>query len=390
MSQENTTLEFDNTEDSEQEDGFDINEYDLTSTPNDFNIMTINSFLEAGAITIPGFQRNYVWDIKRASKLIESLILGLPIPQIFLYEEKRNEFLVIDGQQRLMTIFFFVKGRFPKKEKRAAIRRVFNESNRFPENILHNDEYFTNFNLSLPKKSNNENNKFHNLNHKTLDNYQMQFDLRPIRCIVVKQNVPKNDNSSVFEIFNRLNSGGINLMPQEIRCSLYHSKFIDMIVKLNLEPTWRKFLRSSDPDLHMKDVEVLLRSLGMSINGDKYTSSLAKFLNTFAAEARQFSDSDLSYYEEFCNKLFAAMAAFPDDTFINRSSGKFNTLLFEAFVYALSKIHFSPRTLPIAVDIEQIKQLAEDADFKNSSVRGSTNKVNVDVRLKRATEIITQ
>jgi hypothetical protein len=84
------------------------------------------------------------------------------------------------------------------------------------------------------------------------------------------------------------------------------------------------------------------------------------------------------------------MAAFPDDTFINKSSGRFNTLLFEAFIYALSKIHFPPRTLPVAVNIEQIKQLAEDAAFKNSSVRGSTNKDNVDVRLKRAAEIITQ
>lgn len=390
MNQEETLIEFDNSEDIEQEDGFEINEYDLTSTPNDFNILTINSFLESGAITIPGFQRNYVWDIKRASKLIESLILGLPIPQIFLYEDKRNEFLVIDGQQRLMTIFFFVKGRFPKKEKRAAIRRVFNESNKFPDNILHDDEYFTNFNLSLPKKSNDEKNKFHNLNYKTLDNYQMQFDLRPIRCIVVKQNVPKNDNSSVFEIFNRLNSGGINLMPQEIRCSLYHSKFIDMIVKLNLEPTWRKFLRSSDPDLHMKDVEVLLRSLGMAINGEKYTASLAKFLNTFASDARQFSQSDLVYFENFCNSLFKAMADFPEDTFINKNSGRFNTLLFEAFVYALSKIHFQKRSLPVAINLEQIKQLAEDAAFKNSSVRGSTNKDNVDVRLKRASEIITQ
>ena len=78
------TLKYDG-EEEELEESFDIDEYDLTSTPNDFNILTINSFIESGSIKIPGFQRNYVWDIKRASKLIESLILGLPIPQIFLY-----------------------------------------------------------------------------------------------------------------------------------------------------------------------------------------------------------------------------------------------------------------------------------------------------------------
>src|SRR2546426_1120362 len=86
---------------SDQDDGAQVEEYDLTSVPNDFNVLTIYNFIESGAVKIPGFQRNYVWDLRRASKLIESLILGLPVPQVFLYEAGRNDFLVIDGQQRL-------------------------------------------------------------------------------------------------------------------------------------------------------------------------------------------------------------------------------------------------------------------------------------------------
>jgi len=93
----------------EDEDSAVIREYDISSNPNDFNISTIMSFLESGNVKIPVFQRNYVWDIKRASKLIESIIIGLPIPQIFLFEESRNRFLVIDGQQRLMSIYYFIK-----------------------------------------------------------------------------------------------------------------------------------------------------------------------------------------------------------------------------------------------------------------------------------------
>src|SRR5437762_9654187 len=91
---------------ADEEEEFQVDEYDLTASPNDINVLTINNFIESGAVKIPGFQRNYVWDIKRASKLIESLILGLPVPQIFLYEESPNSFLVIDGQQRLMSIFY--------------------------------------------------------------------------------------------------------------------------------------------------------------------------------------------------------------------------------------------------------------------------------------------
>ena len=88
--------------------------YDISVIPNDFNVMTINSLIESGVISMPAFQRNYVWDRKRASRFIESLILGLPVPQIFLYQMDRNKYSVIDGQQRLLTIYFFVKQRFPR------------------------------------------------------------------------------------------------------------------------------------------------------------------------------------------------------------------------------------------------------------------------------------
>ena len=110
---------------TEDADELQVEEYDVTAAPNDFNVMTLHSFVESGAVRIPGFQRNFVWDLGRASKLIESLILGLPVPQLFLYEQERNKFLVIDGQQRLMSIYYFIKKRFPRKEKRGELRSIF-------------------------------------------------------------------------------------------------------------------------------------------------------------------------------------------------------------------------------------------------------------------------
>ncbi|MFC1938139.1 DUF262 domain-containing protein [Chloroflexota bacterium] len=83
--QENTEVDtedknYDDYSTSEEKNDQDaITDYDITATPNDFNILTIYQFIESKTIKIPGFQRNYVWDIKRASKLIESLIVGLPI-----------------------------------------------------------------------------------------------------------------------------------------------------------------------------------------------------------------------------------------------------------------------------------------------------------------------
>ena len=97
-----------------------VEDYDVSTSPNDFNISTMYNFIKSGVLVIPGFQRNYVWDVRRASKLVESLIIGLPVPQIFLYEAARNQFHVIDGQQRLMSLYYFIEQRFPGW-KRALI-----------------------------------------------------------------------------------------------------------------------------------------------------------------------------------------------------------------------------------------------------------------------------
>lgn len=209
------------------------NGYDITAIPNDFNVVTLYHFIESGAVKIPGFQRNFVWDISRSSKLIESLLLGLPVPQLFLYEKSRNNFLVIDGQQRLMSIYYFIKKRFPKKEKRAELRTIFDENSKIPEDVLFNNEYFEDFNLKLPGQLPQQDNNFNGLNYSTLKEYKVEFDLRPIRNIIVKQNSPKNDDSSMFEVFNRLNTGGVNLKLQEIRVSMYHSEFYNMLFKIN-------------------------------------------------------------------------------------------------------------------------------------------------------------
>ena len=148
-------------------DELQVEEYDITASPNDFNVMTLYSFVESGAVRIPGFQRNFVWDLGRASKLIESLILGLPVPQLFLYEQARNKFLVIDGQQRLMSIYYFIKKRFPRKERRMELRAIFDREGRIPDEVLHDDEYFQSFNLRLPERLPDHPNRFKGLNYAT-------------------------------------------------------------------------------------------------------------------------------------------------------------------------------------------------------------------------------
>lgn len=374
---------------SEDEDEFQIDEYDLTATPNDFNVITIYNFMESGTVKIPGFQRNYVWDINRASKLIESIILGLPIPQIFLYEESRNKFLVIDGQQRLMSIYFFIKRRFPSKEKRVELRRIFEENGSIPEKILANDDYFSDFNLSLPQKLANQPNKFRGLNYHTLEDYKTQFELRPIRNVVVKQNHPRDDDSSIYEIFNRLNSGGVNLYPQEIRASLYHSQFYDMLGRINMHPKWRKLLNMSEPDLHMKDIELLLRAFAMLVDGENYAPSLPKFLNGFSKRSKKNTFEQNNYLEELFHSFLEQCSTLPQDPFIRKRNGRFNVALFEAVFIASCRPAFKQhKMLEQPLYIEKIQQLENDPAFVKASTEGTTKTSNVDIRFNRAQAIL--
>jgi uncharacterized protein with ParB-like and HNH nuclease domain len=371
------------------EDEFQIHEYDLTVAPSDFNVQTLFHFIKKGAVKIPGFQRNYVWDIGRASKLIESLILGLPVPQIFLYEEGRNKFLVIDGQQRLMSIYYFIKQRFPRKEKRAELRTIFEEHGQIPDDILGNDTYFTNFKLSLPEKLPDQPNKFNRLNYNSLGEYQSNFDLRPIRNVIVKQNSPQNDDSAVYEIFNRLNSGGVNLHPQEIRTSMYHSDFYDMLYRINAAPGWRKILNRSEPDIHMKDIETLLRGFALLVDGDHYAPSLTRFLNRFSKECRTHTDEQNKYFAELFHSFLRAAQNLPANTFFNKKNRRFNIALYEAvFAVTCEKPFQEHQVLKGILNSKKIQTLENDPQFLAATQRDTTGAANVKQRLARAREIV--
>lgn len=373
---------------AEGADELQVDEYDITATPNDFNVMTLHSFVKSGAVRIPGFQRNFVWDLGRASKLIESLILGLPVPQLFLYEQARNRFLVIDGQQRLMSIYYFINMRFPRKEKRVELRSIFDREGHIPEDVLHDDEYFQSFNLKLPEKLPNHDNKFKGLNYATLGDYQTQFDLRPIRNIVVKQNVPSDDDSSMYEVFNRLNSGGINLRPQEIRTSMYHSPFYEMLYHINADPAWRRILGSSEPDLHMKDIEILLRGFAMLVDGAKYAPSMVKFLNQFSKKCESHTNEQNDYLRDLFSSFLASCRELSNDAFINKKNKRFNIALYEAIFAAFSEKAFTERRqLETALAPELLQTLETDEEFLAATLVGTTSTKNVEKRLNKARTI---
>lgn len=365
-----------------------VKEYDITATPNDFNILTLFSLIDNGVIKMPPFQRNYVWDEKRASKLIESIILGLPIPQVFLYEQGKNSFYVIDGQQRLLSIYFFVKQRFPTAEGRLILRQYLTGDTKIDNGILSDDRYFKNFKLKLPSSANNEKNKFDTLKYETLGEYKNTFDiLRTVRSVVIKQNEP-DDDSSIYEIFNRLNTGGQNLSAQEIRMSMYYSPFYKKIIELNSQPKWRKMLRQEQADVHFKDVEILLRAFAMLFEYETYSSPMGRFLNTFSKTANGFKPELIDYLDA----LFVSFLDSCDnlsETAFSTKQGQFSISLFESIFVATCIGAFRKQELVSAKVVdESITALKENEDFINSNQGSVASKTNVTTRITKAIEML--
>jgi uncharacterized protein with ParB-like and HNH nuclease domain len=373
--------------DSDEEEDSDatIREYDISASPNDFNVLTIMSFLESERVRIPAFQRNYVWDIKKASKLIESITIGLPIPQIFLFEESKNNFLVIDGQQRLMSIYYFIKRRFPIKEKRVKLREIFDTQGKLPDNILYDDKYFTDFNLRLNDETSNP---LHGLNYKTLGDLQTQFDLRTIRNVIIKQNLPSNDASSMYEIFNRLNSGGVNLGSQEIRASLFHSTFYTMLYRINALPRWREFTGLPEADLHMKDIEIILRGFALLFYGNEYKPSMTRFLNEASRKLQSLSEEDVAYLEKLFGSFLDACSELPAKAFHGKS-GAFSISVFDAVFAAVCRKPLEAKGLVTnKVELQKLQVLQNDAGFIEATQFRTAGQGNVKTRLQKATSIL--
>lgn len=375
-------------EDSEEDFEY-VSEYDISSNPNDFNVMTLKSYIESDAIVIPSFQRNYVWEIKRASRFIESLILGLPIPQLFFYEEKRNRYLVVDGQQRLMTIYYYLLGRFPKMEMRNRVRELFDKNGTISPEDLSNDDYFQDFKLRLPSSEAGQSNPLHGLAYEDLGEQQTTLNLRTIRCVMVRQNSPKDDDSSVYEIFNRLNTGGTNLTPQEIRSCMYKSAFYEMLSKINRDSRWRRFFGKSEPDLHLRDVEILLRAFAMLEDGASYSTSMPRFLNMYSKKKTDAGEDQVNYLQELFEGFLRSASSLSDTVFMGeKKNRKFNVNLFEA-VFVMSTINaFKEGKIPEQkIDQNSVDALKNDEEFLEASIAQTTNSSNVHKRLDRAASV---
>lgn len=320
---------FDDPEDIGAENEEDIEQNDDSFSQSviwgtDWTAETIDNQLTRGNIDLfPKFQRRDAWSNKAKSRFIESIILGLPIPQIILAEKKgqRGKYIVIDGKQRLLTI-----------------RRFFSQKvdDEFKPLRLVGLEILTKLNGKTYKKLKEDANFIDEIN---------QLENQSIRTTIIK-NWP--NESFLFTVFLRLNTGSIKLSPQELRQALHPGKFIDFADEFSIESEGiKEMLNLTKPDYRMRDVEIVIRFFANKYflkiyegNLKKAFDSTVKILNEnwendkvkIQKDAQNLNEAILFTIELFGGKK-QAFSKWVGDSFQNN----FNRAIFDIMVYFFSE-----------------------------------------------------
>jgi Protein of unknown function DUF262 len=243
-----------NVEDEQDEESVAMT-YDIATYPSDYTLSGIAKMWDDGDITIPNYQREFVWSIKQSSLLIDSFLCGLPVPPVFFYIDENNRNLVIDGQQRILSIVFYMEGYFGKESTHGK-RQVFRLS-------------------GLGERSPYSDKKFVDLS----DSDQRKLKQSVLRAVNIRQLNPVGESTSAYHIFERLNTGGTPLKPQEIRNCVFMGEFSELLKQANQDKNWREIVGKPLIDKHQKDVELLLRIFSLVGADEKYEKPMREFLN---------------------------------------------------------------------------------------------------------------
>lgn len=268
----------------------------------------------------PKYQRRHRWDIKKRSQLIESFLMNIPVPSVFLFENDYNQYEIMDGRQRIDTIRSYLNNEFPLK------------------------------NLEFWKEL--EGMRFHDL--PTV--IQRGLSRRTINAVVLLAETTKEDAAGVDIrkiLFKRLNTGGVQLNPQELRNALYPGKFNDLVSELSRYNTFTKIWgippdkegEEVDPDpkllknslyKSMADCELVLRYFGIKrLVEERLGGSLRSILDKTNKLYQLINDTEAAELAtDFKDSIDGLYAIFGDQTFRIPSTGKLSRPMYDAFMVA--------------------------------------------------------
>lgn len=365
-----TEIEVDNEEDEEELGKIDTK--DIIVYARDWTIDTIYQQIDNGNIDLnPAFQRRNAWTDDKRSKLIESVMIGYPIPEIVLAEDMKHKrtFIVIDGKQRLLTLAGFMnheKYKYWDTPKLKGLKLL------------------------------------NQLNGKTFEdfcqekNLKTEFGNSSLRCSVITNYRTEDGNDSVlYDLFYRLNSGSVKLSTQELRQALYRGHFSNWLIEVTSSKTQiHHALSLSDADKRMRDAEMVLRLLAFCFRANQYKGNLKSFLDEsmqdFNQQWEKQEEKIKSKYEDILTAIDKLKIAFEDYKCIGRKfqrekfESRSNKVLLEVEIFYFMQISAEEVGSKQSEFIEAFKQMCtNDNDFRNSIESSTKNIDNYKVRYSK-------
>lgn len=301
-------------------------------------------------VELASFQRSFVWTRPQMDRFIESLLLGFPVPGIMLVQQSDKRYLVLDGQQRLRTLEAFYNGMHRKRE--FSLENVAEE--------------------------------FKGLTYKTLEPQQKRvLDNSFIQATIVKTDGTAESRESVYQIFERLNSGGTQLTPHEIRIALYPGRFVDFLGELNEIESWRSIYGSVSP--RVRDHELLLRVVALYVSSEEYFRPLKRFLNSFLGRHRSMSKLSAEDIRRHFTKAIIALDEAGAREYLRPPRARLNVATFDAVMVGAMRRAASTGSIS-ADDVRgALSLLRADPEFGEATSTQTDTEENVRNRLRIAT-----
>lgn len=327
-----------------------IEERKVVTQPLDLSVQTLVEQWTSKVLVLPEIQREYVWDNGKASRLVESLLLKIPIPVLYFAETEEAKFEIIDGQQRIRSIARFMTNEFALSG--LAVLKEF-QGKRFHE---------------LPGRD------------------QRFLNMRTLRAVIIGI---ESHPSMKFEIFERLNTGAISLNAQELRNSIYRGELNRMLRETAKIPVFRQLIGTKTPRQRMVDEELVLRFLALSDGLEQYRPPLKRFLNNYMNRFRNTPADALQPLRDRVTTaagraaiLFRGSAFRIIDTLGRPLEKNVNRALFDAQMLACLWLAEDPVPAQSTAVLAQVGALCDNQDFLDAVRRATGDRNRTKRRVK--------
>lgn len=342
---------------------------------------TLVEGVEDNLYVIPNFQRVYRWDFEKVNSLAVSLYMGLPIPPIYVYRNENNQFEILDGQQRVISLYLYYHGIFTKHKRnnQLQLKNIGRSNKKFGTELravyeMECCKYEMNYDEGDSIKT-------ICINYDQLDEkIKRVIDYTSLTVIEININSQKHQQKLLCKIFANLNAGGIGLTHQELRNGIYQCSFYDMILDFNESNTkWRKIY--GNVDKYSRDVEFLIRFCALKyfmtyVEGKFHLNQFktyTKLLDDFSDICQNFDDCQIDKYR-LCLEGFLAIV--PEDI-------PKKIILWESLFVITDKTGFNKK-----ISLDKCKKIENDKIYKGTVSNGTTKVDAIEKRLNRVYEII--